>query len=337
MEQVTSRPRHVVWNTAVTRPDEQFSYYREAICQAFMNLTPESATTSRFPAKVETIGLGAGAINRVMFPEHTVNRSRADIAASTESCFYLNFKLAGRCRMLQGDSEVSLSRGQVGIVDSDREVTLLHDRGPMLGVASFWVPSRALRDRLPPSFDFRAERVSDDPHVGHLIVETARSLNAGALRMAEEDSIRLFDVLLDLVALSLYAPLAGADGGSRKLCRRDRAGAAPRHSRAAARAGTDGRGGRRLRRHQRALCPQAVRTLRHDIFGLRDRSPPRGRGGRPEGSGIGRPRDRRYRLRLGVLRSLPLRAALQAALRLPPTRLACAMNRATATSRSAAS
>ena len=84
MQQVNpiSRPRHVVWNTAETRLDEQFSYYREAICQAFMNLTPESATTSRFPAKVETIGLGAGAINRVVFPEHTVNRSRADIAAS---------------------------------------------------------------------------------------------------------------------------------------------------------------------------------------------------------------------------------------------------------------
>jgi AraC family transcriptional activator of tynA and feaB len=51
---------------------------------------------------------------------------RADIAASTESCFYLNFKLAGRCRMLQGDRDVSLSRGQVGICDSDREVALLH-------------------------------------------------------------------------------------------------------------------------------------------------------------------------------------------------------------------
>lgn len=198
-----SRPRHFTWNTAETRPDQQFSYYREAICQAFMNLTPESATTSRFPAKVETVRLGAGAVNRVVFPEHTVTRSLADIAASSESCFYLNFKLAGRCRMLQDGREVSLSRGQVGIVDSDREVTLLHDRGPTLQVASFWVPSRALRDRLPPSFDFRAERVSDDPHVGHLIVETARSLNAGALRMAEEDSVRLFDVLLDLVALSL--------------------------------------------------------------------------------------------------------------------------------------
>lgn len=205
MEQVISerRPRHFIWDTAETRPLEQFSYYREAICQAFMNLTPESAVTLRFPAKVETIRLGAGAINRVAFPEHTVNRRRADIAASSESCFYLNLKIAGRCRMLQGDREVSLSRGQVGIIDSDRELKLLHDRGPALAVASFWVPSRALRDRLPPSFDFEAERVSDDPYVGHLIVETARSLNSGALRMTEQDGVRLFGVLLDLVALSL--------------------------------------------------------------------------------------------------------------------------------------
>ncbi|MBH5370361.1 helix-turn-helix domain-containing protein [Bradyrhizobium glycinis] len=205
MEQLNSesRPRRLVWDTGETRPEEQFSYYREAICQAFMNLTPESATTSRFPAKVEAIKFGSGAINRVVFPEHTVHRSRADIAASTESCFYLNFKLAGRCRMVQGGCDVSLSRGQVGICDSDREVTLLHDRGPTLQVASFWVPSRELRDRLPPSFDFRVERVSDDPFVGHLIVETARSLNAGALRMTEGEAVRLFGVLLDLVALSL--------------------------------------------------------------------------------------------------------------------------------------
>jgi AraC-like DNA-binding protein len=47
------------------------------------------------------------------------------------------------------------------------------------------------------------ERVSDDPFVGHLIVETARSLNAGALRMTEDEAVGLFGVLLDLVALSL--------------------------------------------------------------------------------------------------------------------------------------
>jgi AraC family transcriptional regulator, positive regulator of tynA and feaB len=203
MQQAGCLPRHMVWNTENARPAEQFAYYREAICQAFMNLTPESLASSRFSAKVETIKLGEGAINRVFFPEHTVRRSAADIAASSSSCFYLNLELAGRCRMLQGDRDVSLTRGQVGIIDSDRHLTLLHDHGPSLGVISFWVPTEALRERLPPAFDFEAERVSDDPFVGHLIVETARTLNASVLRMAEADSVRLFGVLLDLVAVSL--------------------------------------------------------------------------------------------------------------------------------------
>ena len=197
------RPRHRVWNTEDANPAEQFSYYCEAICQAFMNLTPELPASSQFSARVQTTKLGDGAVNHVFFPEHTVRRSAADIASSTGSCYYLNLELAGRCRMIQGDRNVSLSRGQVGIIDSDREFTLLHDRGPSLGVASFWVPAQALRDRLPSAFDFEAERVSDDPFVGHLIVETARALHASVLRVPEEDANRLFGVMLDLVALSL--------------------------------------------------------------------------------------------------------------------------------------
>ena len=157
-----ARPRHIVWNTDDIRPAEKFSYYREAICQAFMNLTPEAPAASHFAAKVESIKLGEGAVNRVFFPEHTVRRSATDIASSSESCFYLNLGLAGRCRMVQGERDISITRGQVGIIDSDRQLTLLHDRGPSLGVVSFWVPSKALRDRLPPGFDFEAERNSDD-------------------------------------------------------------------------------------------------------------------------------------------------------------------------------
>ena len=42
--------RQSAWNTAGVRPNEQFAYYREAICQAFMNLTPEPAAAAGFPA-----------------------------------------------------------------------------------------------------------------------------------------------------------------------------------------------------------------------------------------------------------------------------------------------
>ncbi|MCA1430363.1 MULTISPECIES: helix-turn-helix domain-containing protein [unclassified Bradyrhizobium] len=195
--------RHSAWNTVGVRPHEQFAYYREAICQAFMNLTPEPAAASGFPASVEHVRLGDAAINRVSFPEHLVRRSAADIAASDRSCFYLNLKLAGRCRIQQDGREISLSPGQVGIFDSDRQFALLHDRGPQLCVASFWVPAEALRERLPASFDVVAARLSDDPVVGHLIVETARTLSEGALQMSEDEGVRLFRALIELVAVSL--------------------------------------------------------------------------------------------------------------------------------------
>lgn len=195
--------RQSAWNTANTRQSEQFAYYREAICQAFMNLTPEPAAESGFPANVEHIRLGDAAINRVSFPPHVVRRSAADIAASDRSCFYLNLKLAGRCRIRQDHREISLSPGQVGIFDSDRQFALLHDRGPQLQVASFWVPAEALRERLPASFEVTAARVSDDPFVGHLIAETARALSDAALRMTEDEGVRLFRALIELVAVSL--------------------------------------------------------------------------------------------------------------------------------------
>ena len=181
----------------------QDSTTREAICQAFMNLTPEQPATPGFLARVETVGLGNGAINRVSFPEHVVRRSAADIAASSRRCYYLNLKLAGRCRIQQAGREISLSPGQVGIFDSGQRFSLLHDRGPVLQVASFWVPAEALDERLRSAPAVAPARVSDDPFVGHLIAETAQVLNSSALRASDADNARLFGVLLDLVALSL--------------------------------------------------------------------------------------------------------------------------------------
>ncbi|MGY8635306.1 helix-turn-helix domain-containing protein [Bradyrhizobium sp. 14AA] len=193
----------LAWNTEDVRPSEQFAYYREAICQVFMKLTPEPTDRSSFPARIERIGLGAGAINRVRFPGHLVLRSASDIAASSSSCFYLNLKLAGHCRIEQDGRNVDLSPGQVGIFDSARQFALRHSHGTSLHVASFWVPTQLLQDRLPPSFAFAPARVSDDPLIGHLTVETARALNSAAPNTSGEENARLFGVLLDLVALSL--------------------------------------------------------------------------------------------------------------------------------------
>lgn len=215
--QPTTSVRRLAWNTLDAKPAKQFAYYRDAICQAFMNLTPEPPLTSGFRAYVDSCRLGEGAINRVSFPEHMVRRSAADVAASDRSCFYLNLKIAGRCQIQQGQHEVSLSPGQVGIFDSEQQFILMHDRGPQLQVASFWLPSRSLRERLPTSFSFAAARISDDPFVGHLIAETARVLNARVLQMSEQEALRLFDVLIELVAMSLSRQTSTGDAESEGL------------------------------------------------------------------------------------------------------------------------
>lgn len=205
MQQIehASLPRQSTWNTENITPREQFAYYREAICQAFMNLTPDRPAAAGFAAKIANFQIGQGAMNYVSFPEHTVRRSTADIAASDRRCFYLNLKLAGRCLIRQADSEVSLSPGQVGIFDSAQPFVLQHDRGPQLQVASFWIPEDELRARLQGKYDFAAMRLSDDPHVGHLICETARALNSGVGYLPEADCMRLFQALLELVAVAL--------------------------------------------------------------------------------------------------------------------------------------
>ena len=121
-----ARPRRLAWDTRDVRPAEQFAFYHEAVCKAFMTLSPEAASQASFSSRIESIRIGDAAINRVVFPAHTVRRSAADIAASTSRCYYLNLMLAGRCRIQQGDRDVDLAPGQVALFDSGRQFSLLH-------------------------------------------------------------------------------------------------------------------------------------------------------------------------------------------------------------------
>ena len=57
-DQAAGPPRQSVWNTRDAKTTEQFAYYREAVCKAFMNLTPEQPPVAQFSANVESIGLG---------------------------------------------------------------------------------------------------------------------------------------------------------------------------------------------------------------------------------------------------------------------------------------
>lgn len=216
-------PRH--WDTSEVAPAEAFAYYREGICTAFMDLVPEDdrPRTGPFRAVVENRPLGSGtargalnggALNRVRASAHLVRRTRAEIAAAPDECFYLNLETQGECRIDQAGETVALRAGDVGIFSSSAPFALAH-RAPRLAVASFWVPRAALADRLPRGLADRPQLLSGHPVLGALVRETALTLAEGAGHLPAADADRLFAMLIDLAAMVLAGPAPTRPGDRR--------------------------------------------------------------------------------------------------------------------------
>ncbi len=198
-------PAARVWDTNDVGQDEAFSYYREGICAAFMDLVPEAgrSTQARFSARVESVPLGNGAVNRVKATSHQVLRTPHEIAAAPDECFYLNYQTGGACRIEQGGRAATLNPGDVGLFDSTRPFVLEHRSRPTLAVHSFWVPRSALASRLRRDVEVGPAVLSHHGGIGKLVMETARVLGDGAVWMPSATSARLFDMLLDLTAMVL--------------------------------------------------------------------------------------------------------------------------------------
>ncbi len=200
---VSADSRH--WDTRDVAQGDAFGYYREGICEAFMDLVPEAGkgTQQRFWASVESTPLPDGALNRVSAMSHQVLRTRREIAAAPADCFYLNFQTGGACRISQTGEQITLTPGTVGIFDSARPFVLEHRSKPSLTVSSFFVPHTTLAECLPGGLPSRPAMVSENAAVGHLVLETARTLSEGLDLIPADTAGRLFGVLLDLTALAL--------------------------------------------------------------------------------------------------------------------------------------
>ncbi len=199
----TSRARkrqYGVWRTADVAESERYAYFREAVCEAFMDLSPEHDRAGPFDATVESIPLAQGAVNRVSGTPHHVRRTRAQIGRSSEQCYFLNLQLESECTIEQGDRSVRLAQGQVALFASDLPFRIFHPPAADMSVASFWLPRDLVEEALPGGSAPPICRVSDHPFLGPLIGAAARTLNRGALAVDAGEGGLLLESLIRLSA-----------------------------------------------------------------------------------------------------------------------------------------
>jgi AraC-like DNA-binding protein len=136
-----------VWDIAALPPREQFGYWHEVICQAFVPLTPHRTLDEEgFAAKVETRPLAELSRARLRARPQRTDHGPRDVARTDGAYYFVNLQLDGRCVTTVRDETVVVERGQFVVVDTTEPYWFHLDRPWQM--LSYRLPHAALADVL---------------------------------------------------------------------------------------------------------------------------------------------------------------------------------------------
>jgi AraC family transcriptional regulator, positive regulator of tynA and feaB len=208
------------WNTEELPDHEQFAYWREVLCEAFVTLRPErprEQSSGRFPSRVTAHPLSTINVTTVQSKAHHVIRGDAEIRKSPEEVYFLNLQLAGRCRYETEGRETIVGPNEFALVDSTRPYFL--DFMDDWNVLSFRIPRHMLRPLLQSPDCSTGICVSSSHALGEIAVGFLKSV---AMRMEELPSTAIEPLAGDLVNLAALSVGATEEArmGQRSSARR---------------------------------------------------------------------------------------------------------------------
>lgn len=103
--------------TDVIAPQDQFAYWRDAICDAYVPLEPERSAAPSFRGQIDGLLLPDLHGSTITAQSHVVRLSPTGLAARAHSPFFANLLCAGEAVVSQGGSIQRARAGDVYVVD----------------------------------------------------------------------------------------------------------------------------------------------------------------------------------------------------------------------------
>ncbi len=194
------------WSTEFSPEEQQFSYWREIICEAFVMLDPVlKANSTNFIGQVNSHYLYQTRKTNIFSRAQLINRRWEEIRRNPVDYYFANFQLEGSCVVRQDGEETLVNAGDFVIVDTTHPYFL--DFREDWRVLSFQIPRHQLASRLRAPRHATARTISGQTGLGLVATSYAKSLEQITLNSSMDVQESLSTSLNSVIALALGATL----------------------------------------------------------------------------------------------------------------------------------
>lgn len=186
------------WSTRDVLPRDQFAYWREAVCEAVLNVATENPAEDDFAGDIACAGYGDLRFAAFTSSPHQVVRRQSHIRRSSHAHYLISLQRSGVSRMQQCGQICELQPGDIGIVDGSRPFSVTFPRAVDRIVAV--IPSGMLQSRAP-WLQERPIGVMTRDRALHGMLHTYIERLAGPDCSSQTEAELLTDNLCNLVAL----------------------------------------------------------------------------------------------------------------------------------------
>lgn len=204
---MSSIVKRCTYDTTHCQQNEKFAFWRESVCDAYVNLGCEAQSRNDFRGRIELSRHDVIDLSFVSGSQHKVVRRAEDIGRAAEAEFLLSIQLNNRSVIEQCGRTAPLSRYDFTLYSSTEIYSIDLDENFKQLVIKF--PKKALLSRLPDANMLTAIPVNGTSQLGSLVANTALNISSLIDSQTTDCKLLLQETLIDLIATSL-APLRGS-------------------------------------------------------------------------------------------------------------------------------